>query len=354
MYNDRHRGRPGQAGRGTMRLGEELRCAIASVSSACRLCEAVRAEMDPASMLIKGDLSPVTVADFCAQALISHALGTAFPGDPLVAEEDADDLRSADRAPLRATIMRHVHRALPGLTEVEMVGAIAAGMYEGGATGRFWTLDPIDGTKGFLRGGQFAIALALIERGRVVLGVLGCPSLPHNASDPASGRGCLFVAVRGLGATMQYLDGEFHRGEGQPIHVDSVSDPMEAKFCESFEAAHSSHSDAAQIAELLGVTTPPVRMDSQCKYAAIARGDASIYLRLPTKTDYQEKIWDHAAGALLVEEAGGLVTDVSGNVLDFSKGRTLVANSGVVATNGRFQKAVLETVSRHMAMQKRS
>ena len=85
-------------------------------------------------------------------------------------------------------------------------------------------------------------------------------------------------------------------------------------------------------------------MDSQCKYAAIARGDAEIYLRLPVSDTYEEKIWDHAAGMIAVEEAGGRVTDIYGNDLDFSKGKTLSGNKGVIATNGKFHDEVVKVV----------
>ena len=63
-----------------------------------------------------------------------------------------------------------------------------------------WTLDPIDGTKGFLRGEQYAVCLALIVDARVQLGVIGCPNLLVDASKPDGPRGCLFVATRGQGA----------------------------------------------------------------------------------------------------------------------------------------------------------
>ena len=63
-----------------------------------------------------------------------------------------------------------------------------------------WTLDPIDGTKGFLRGGQYAVCVALIVDSQVQLGVIGCPNLPMDASKPHGPLGCLFVAVRGHGA----------------------------------------------------------------------------------------------------------------------------------------------------------
>jgi len=63
-------------------------------------------------------------------------------------------------------------------------------------------LDPIDGTKGFLRGEQYAVALGLIDDGEVVLGVLGCPELPIEAARRDSCRGSLVIAEKGLGVTI--------------------------------------------------------------------------------------------------------------------------------------------------------
>jgi 3'(2'), 5'-bisphosphate nucleotidase len=107
------------------------------------------------------------------------------------------------------------------------------------------------------------------------------------------------------------------------------------------ESGHTSQSESERIAEMLGITTPPIRMDSQAKYATVARGEADIYLRLPTRKGYQENIWDHAGGVLLVEEAGGKVTDVHGRELDFSQGDQLTKNQGVIVTNGVLHDAVL-------------
>ena len=62
-----------------------------------------------------------------------------------------------------------------------------------------WTLDPIDGTKGFLRGEQYAVCLALLVDSSVEVGVIGCPNLPLDPQKPDGQRGCLFIAVRGQG-----------------------------------------------------------------------------------------------------------------------------------------------------------
>ena len=77
------------------------------------------------------------------------------------------------------------------------------------------------------------------------------------------------------------------------------------RWCESVEAAHQAHSVSARIADALGTAVAPRRIDSMLKYGLVARGDAELYLRLPKKAGYREKIWDHAAGALVVTEAGG-------------------------------------------------
>ena len=116
------------------------------------------------------------------------------------------------------------------------------------------------------------------------------------------------------------------------------------RFCESVESGHSAHGDAAEVAARLGITAAPVRMDSQAKYAVVARGEAEIYLRLPTRADYREKIWDHAAGALIVAEAGGVVTDILGRPLEFQHGRELVANRGVIVSNGRLHAKVIQAI----------
>jgi 3'-phosphoadenosine 5'-phosphosulfate (PAPS) 3'-phosphatase len=63
-----------------------------------------------------------------------------------------------------------------------------------------WALDPVDGTKGFLRGGQFAVCLALIVDSKVVVGVIGCPNLLADPGDESSGNGVIFSAVIGEGA----------------------------------------------------------------------------------------------------------------------------------------------------------
>jgi len=326
-----------------MAYTSELMVAVAAVRDAAKVCRKVQAALVTAQTLEKKDKSPVTVADFASQAVVCRALSVAFPNDRVVGEEGADDLNGVEATSLRNQVVQHTAEVVGEATADDVLNWIDRGGFDPARQGpaprkRYWTLDPIDGTKGFLRGEQYAIALALIEEGKVVLGVLGCPNLEF-----ADGRlGCLFTAVRGQGTKLMLLDGEDLAGTA--VSVDAVLSTSEARFCESVESGHSKQDDAAQIAAILGITAEPYRIDSQCKYAAVSRGDASIYLRLPTSAEYREKIWDHAAGAIVVEEAGGVVTDATGEPLDFSLGRTLANNRGIIATNGHFHEEVVSAV----------
>ena len=100
------------------------------------------------------------------------------------------------------------------------------------------------------------------------------------------------------------------------------------------------------LAEELAVEVEPVRMDSQAKYMLLAAGKGELYLRFLSsrQPDYKERIWDQAAGALIVEEAGGKVSDLHGSSLDFSTGRTLLHNRGVLASNGHLHPQALQAL----------
>lgn len=326
----------------------ERKIAELAVKRASALAKIV-AEGHAMGTITKSDQSPVTIADFGAQAVIIDAIKHVFPNDNVVGEEDADDLRKDSE--LRDTVWKLVQEATAKDSFEAEIGAIASpeammdaidkGNYAGGAKGRMWALDPIDGTKGFLRRGQYAVCLALAVDSEVVVGAIGTPNLPIDYKSTDSGNGVLFSAVSGEGAFQAPL---FTNGEATKISFNDISKSSEGTFCESVEAGHSSHDQQAQIAKSLGITKPSVRMDSQAKYCSIARGDGDIYLRLPVSATYEEKIWDHAAGNVLIREAGGVVTDMFGNKLDFGVGRTLKNNKGVVAASKNIHAQVLEAV----------
>lgn len=154
-----------------------------------------------------------------------------------------------------------------------------------GLSNRFWTIDPIDGTKGFIReGGQYAICVALVEASQVQLAVIGCPRLPS-----IKGTGALFIAVKDHGVIEIDLCTETSRS----LPISSKHPGLEsAILAEAYESAHTDHSFSARFAQQLHLDVANgIKMDSQCKYGLVARSQAHIYLRRPTRKDYQEKIW---------------------------------------------------------------
>ena len=317
----------------------ERQIAVEAVRRAMTVCRRVQFAITD-EVLEKDDKSPVTIADFASQAMICRELDLAFPNDPIIGEEDSAGLRT----PEQKLFLERIREELAGVGLLAGTEDICGWIDRGCAQGthdRFWTLDPIDGTKGFLRGEQYAISLALLIEGKIQVGVLGCPNLAPDGgqvSREEASSGALFYAVRGGGAWVVSPDALNHP---KPIRVRDVRDASKARVCESVESGHTSQSRSQQMAEILGITAPPLRLDSQAKYATVARGEAEIYLRLPSRKGYQEKIWDHAGGVFLVLEAGGQVTDVHGRELDFTHGDQLKMNQGVIVTNGLLHEAVL-------------
>lgn len=326
-----------------MKYEVEFMTAVDAVRSASSVCRSVQSGLGSAS-LEKEDRSPVTVADFGSQAIVCRALLERFPSDPVIAEEDSQVLQAPEHRELLEKVVTEVARVIPESDR----DAVCRWIDHGNASAysdRFWTLDPIDGTKGFLRGDHYAVALALLVDGEIQVAALACPNLSFDAHGDGP-RGVVFAAHRGEGAYRVPITGSAVR---ERIEVSSVNRGAEARFCESVESAHSSHDDAADVAARLGITKAPYRIDSQAKYGVVARGNADIYLRLTTHTGYVEKIWDHAAGTLVIEEAGGRVTDLHGRKLDYTQGVLLARNAGIVATNGHLHEDVLQALDAVLA-----
>lgn len=322
-------------------LGKEAVLASAAVADGIRVAR--RVQHDAARVLSKADASPVTIADFSVQALVASRLARDFPDDPLVAEEDAAALRGADAADLLARVTACVRTVDATIGSREVLDSIDRGA--GRAGDRFWTLDPIDGTKGLLRGGQYVIALALIVDGAVQLGVIGCPRLSLGTAPGttiANGAGGLALAVRGRGAW--WASGT--ESALVALSVSALAEPERARVLRSVEAKHIDVNGFDRALRNLGTREPPILMDSQAKHVVLAAGGADALLRFPPARDTHDAIWDQAAGAILIEEAGGRVTDLDGRTLDFSAGRRLSRNFGLIGSNGLLHQRLLSTDQR--------
>ena len=210
-----------------------------------------------AAVRTKADSSPVTEADEAADRLIVDGLREAAPDVPVVSEESA----GADRAP---------------------------------AGGRFWLVDPLDGTKEFIgRTGEFTVNVALIEGGRPVLGVLHAPALDETYVADGTGG-----AVRIVGAAA-------------PRPVRARAAPEEGPVV----VASSAHRDAETDAFIAGRRPSRIaRAGSALKFGLLARGAADLYPRFGRTME-----WDTAAGHAVLAAAGGDVRTADGGALRYGK-----------------------------------
>ncbi|QDX82664.1 3'(2'),5'-bisphosphate nucleotidase [Denitratisoma sp. DHT3] len=206
----------------------------------------------------KSDASPVTEADEKAEAVILPELARLTPDIPVVSEEEA----SAGRIP-----------------------AVA---------GRFWLVDPLDGTKEFInRNGEFTVNIALIDNHRPVLGVVLAPALER-----------MFAGAEGVGAFVE------EKGQRRAIHCREV--PAEGLTV----VASRSHGDAEALEKFLAgrKVASQTNAGSSLKLCLVAAGEADLYPRLGRTME-----WDIAAGDSVLRAAGGIVKTLDGAPLAYGK-----------------------------------
>lgn len=314
---------------------------LQAVRQAAALCRIVQARYVPAAdapqraaggAASKAGAEPVTLADYGAQAIVCRAISRAFPDDAVIAEESGQQFGELIPAADQAAIAALVGEVLGETVRVaDLVRWLDHG--QGRAAGRTWVIDPIDGTKGFLARRHYVIAVGVLRDGQPAAGVIAAPHYGQG--------GAVFAAHNGA-ASVQPLAG----GSARSIRVSQRTDPAALVVLESVEKSHASRERMAQVRAAAGLGAAPViRLDSQEKYARIAAGDADLYLRLPRlHSTRPHMIWDHAAGTAIVQSAGGVVSDVDGGPLDFTQGRTLARNHGVIVANPRIHARVVAAV----------
>jgi len=322
----------------------EVQFAIDTVQFGSELARRVRAESS-VKTIIKQDDSPVTLADMGIQAVAGALLEHYFPKSIMVAEESSTYLRSRKGEEDLDKIASYVHAFFPRANPSRVCEWIDRG--QGPAGDSFWTLDPIDGTKGFLRGGQYAIALALIRDGKVELAALACPEL-ETPKTLGGTTGLMVLAARGQGCWGASIDDE---RRWVPVRVSGCEDIARARILDSFELRHQNIEKSRKLREALGIVPEPVPLDSQAKHVVLASGGAEIFFRtLPQRNpEFREKIWDVAPGAFAIEEAGGRVTDLLGDPIDYGAGKILTRSPGFLATNGRFHDVVLGVLQKRVS-----
>lgn len=344
----------------------ELKIAFETIQQAAKLSQFVLSEAEKddghdLGVVSKDDLSPVTIADFAIQALLTSTLHAHFPGDRFVGEESAGQLRAnpvlLDRV---QAALQHIQSQVQDDAESlvrfpsspeEMCTMIDwCGMGTPDVGGRIWVFDPIDGTENFVKNLVYAINVALLEDGRQVLSAVGCPNMSMEIKAPASdssldpsGEGSIAFAVRGHGAFIRKLPGLYHSTVVRrlPRHAEQATD-LRSVACLNTSGVPAVHEAAAK---RLGIEYPGnILLPWVMRYVLLALDVGNTTFWAYKSRSRLAKIWDHAGAILLFEEVGGKVTDVDGKDINWSAGRQMVANYGIVAAPSNLHGHILATL----------
>lgn len=348
-------------------LASLLRIAHEAVYRAQIVTRAVQRSLLDDQHISKADDSPVTVADFAAQAVVNRTLHQHLGQQRILAEESAAYLRGDEQQPLLLGVVKAARTSWPEATGEAVLSAIDSGVIDpktvrraADLPERYWTLDPIDGTRGFIRGHQYAICLALIERvagfSRVIVAALGCPNLsldfdrPFEEPDP---HGLTFLATSDSATVQCAADDAPDRAAFTPVKPATIGEGSAARplrICGSYKASQQSTGAVTRLLDILNrdhiTVQPPRRLDSQAKYAVVARGQADAFVRAPREPDHEENVWDHAPGALIAQQAGVRVTDSVGLAMNFTDGTVLVGNRGILAAHPTVHDVLLPAIRR--------
>ncbi|KAI1410084.1 carbohydrate phosphatase [Hypoxylon sp. FL1857] len=345
----------------------ELQVAIGAIQSAAKLSQAV-ISIDDKGVIEKDDLSPCTIADFAIQALLTATIHHAFPADKFVGEESAAELRNnpvlLDRVwKLLQTPKEDEANSLCKLPEspeqmCEMIDWCGFGEPGGPQAGRVWVFDPIDGTKTFVQREAYAINVALLEGSKQVLSVVGCPTLPVDASAPVTnttldptGRGCIVFAAKGYGTFVRPL---VATSPPHQVPVRRIEPHAEAESSQTLRPVSCYNMLDSGVDDVHELIMEKLNVESRgcdllawvLRWVTLGLGLANMTVWVYKQRSRTGKIWDHAGAMLLFEEVGGHITDIDGKPIDLGVGRKMTANHGFVAAPKAMHALVLETVQR--------
>jgi 3'(2'), 5'-bisphosphate nucleotidase len=344
---------------------KELKIARLAVQRASLVTKRIRPLLQKDDEVNKDDDTTVTIADLSAQALVIGAIHHAFPEDTFLAEESALVLRQDDGLAERVwTIVSnaekysgsYLHGKLwTASSKDEMLDVIDLGKGSGGPKGRFWILDPIDGTITYMTGQQYAVCLCLVEDNVKQVAVQGCPNLSlekfpiHEDSVDLENGGHVVSAVHGSGAYIQALSEDELEGPKRLPRKEASCDIADLVNVESMRSTSLDHDKNKTMCNKLDIDYPGVDIwAQQIKYIAIAIGGRDVMVRIPKYESNRAAAWDHASGQLICEEVGIVMTDVHGKQHDYSQGRRLYGNFGDVAAPAEFHDEILKVVQEVM------
>lgn len=284
------------------RFEKELKIAIDTVKTAVKITEYF-SDFGFKSFQ-KKDNSPVTLADYASQFFITDKIVQNFPEDQIIAEETNE----INLAPNELSIIKSCFDDLNIDVELDF-------KQKNLKAERQWTVDPIDGTKGFQKRLSYAVGIGLMDKSQPQICVIGVPNFKKEVT-------AIFIAEKERGSKVSYNGKEF-----LPIRVSRQNNLSESLMC------HSLHYDEPWVMKfaIKANISRFIQMDSMAKFCLVANGSADLYIKPLSKE--RSFSWDFLPGTLLVSEAGGTVSDLLGNPLKFLNEKTLASTPGLIASN---------------------
>ena len=299
------------------KLKKEKDLAIQIIKKASEITEWFR--KSDSKSYTKKDQTPVTLADYASQIFINSSISEKFPEDLVVAEEDIINLKDSDDI----TLIEKCYNYL-GIDREVIAEPISRSYSE--EPMRMWTVDPVDGTRGFQKNLWYSIGIGLIINKMTEFCVICVP----NYDDLGN---AIYIAQKGKGAQVSHGNTDF-----KPIHVSKTKKLHEATMCQSL---HYNEKWVENLAKNAGVSKI-LPMDSMVKFCKIADGTADFYVKpLDPKRSFS---WDFVPGDLLVREAGGKVSNLTNESLRF-EGKSLVNTAeGLIASNGILHDNLIDQI----------
>jgi 3'(2'), 5'-bisphosphate nucleotidase len=266
----------------------------------------------------KKDHSPVTLADYASQIFINHNLKYNFSSDQLIAEEHLEGLTDKQEEIIQKCFQD---------VNIPIKKFESNLNYQGNLSNRQWTIDPIDGTKGFIANLSYSIGIGFLVNSEPSVCAIGAPN--YNKKGLA-----VFRAEQGEGAEASYAEEKFI-----PVKTSSQSDIKKSRVCISLHNA----SDAT----LDFLTKIGIKKKNQCaidgmgKFCMVADATADFYIHLNRNVMYS---WDFCPGDLLIRESGGNSSDIFGNRLKFKERNCIITAAGYLFSNNELPKKLFPLI----------
>lgn len=263
----------------------------------------------------------VTLADFGTQVIINKTLCSISPNQRIISEESSEEFLTVTTYEQREQLAAKVSQILDEhITQEEFIGWLDYGLKN--SSNKVWVIDPIDGTLEFVKSNQYVIGIGELENSIPVFSFL-------SSYSPILNRAIHYYTHEGK----SYSYDSF-KGVETKLQVSNRSISNARPYC--------NNSDLSKFYKINFVEDDV--FSTLNGYISIATGESDVLISM-NFANTSLKVWDHVGGVTLLQNAGGIISDIDGTTLDFSQGNILCNNKGALLSNGKFHEKLISKIS---------